>query len=232
MLNTFTDRLATLSSGSAGQALLIAVVTGLLILLGSQGIEIYQAARFAPTVKTVTAIKSSDDTSDYNGTEITDRNLFGDAPANRDQLRQSNLPITSLDVTLRGVFTSSDPRLASAIIQGPDGATRSFKANAQVFGNTRLHAVFNDRIVLTTDGELETLYFPDPAEQRNGGADQSALSQVPVNIQQLVQNNMTQEEIRQAAQQLNSSAMTPEQRKELIRQRLLELRNRARETDQ
>ena len=51
---------------------------------------------------------------------------------------------------------------------------------------------------------------------------------VPNDIKQLVQDNMSLAEIQQASKQLRSSAMTPQQRKELISKRLQDLRNRAR----
>ena len=49
---------------------------------------------------------------------------------------------------------------------------------------------------------------------------------------QLVKETMTAEEIQTTSKQLKSSAMTPEQRQALIRERLQELRNRSRANKQ
>ena len=78
---------------------------------------------------------------------------------------------------------------------------------------------------------LETLYFPErsvdePSARRVDLA--SSVDQLPAGVKRLVQDNMSNEEIRQAATSLSSAEMTPEQRKALIRKRLQDLRNRAR----
>ena len=231
MLSSLRDRVNSIPASTASALATAAVAIVLLVLLGNQSLAIYRAAGFAPHFETVKAVAPHSVNTQYNATDITAQNLFGRSASDPSQLRDSNLPTTDLAVTLRGVFTSSNPRNASAIIERPDGQTRSYQVNSLVFGQTSLHAVFNDRIVLSTNGRLETLRFPEPTQEQSGtgkGTATAALDQVPKTVKDLVQNNMSSEEIQQTARQLSSSAMTPEQRKALIRQRLLELRNRAR----
>ncbi len=230
MLESLRDQLSSLPAERTGQVLTAGVVIVLLVLVGNQCLAIYRAAVYAPAYETATPVTQPATGDGYNATVITRRNLFGASAGGPESLRDSNLPTTSLALTLRGVFTSSSPGQASAIIERPDGATRSFQVNAMVAGNTRLHAVFDDRIVLSTNGELETLYFPDPSERASTSESTDlALSDLPSGIQDRVRDNMSGEEIQRTQRQLNSPALTPEQRKALIRQRLLELRERARE---
>lgn len=209
-------------------AAIIVIVLGWLLL--KQGLAIYQAVSFDPIVETENRVTPTRHTTEYNVSPILERNFFGRFVVNQEMLQQTALPTTNLQVVLRGVFTSSSPRQASAIIERPDGEVRSFRVNSVVFGSTRLHAVFNDRIVLSTNGELETLYFPEPGtESAEPQVAVSDLSQVPQGVRELVENNMSAEEIQQARQELSDSTLTPEQRADLIRKRLMILRDRARE---
>lgn len=91
--------------------------------------------------------------------QITDADLFGHA-ANQN----SNLPETNLQVVLRAVFAASDSKQASAVIETTDGHSEIVKVGASVGGNAVLHEVLDNRVVLSRNGALETLYFPAPQE--------------------------------------------------------------------
>ncbi len=208
---------------------LISVLAGVLLL--KQVWSIYQTSSYQPEItidKRLTAGEAAAQRpkQDYQANSITSSNLFG--VASTQGLDKLNLPTTALQLQLRGAFTSTNQKLASAIIEGPDGQARSFRVDSRVYGNAVLHAVYSDRIVLSRGGELETLYFPDPSQlssETNATIGDASVE----DIKTLVQDTMSTEEIQQASKQLRSSAMTAEQRKELIRKRLLELRNRARQ---
>lgn len=161
--------------------------------------------------------------TDYNTANITGSNLFGN-----NSLQNSNitLPTTDLQLTLRGAFTSTNPKVASALIESPDGKTNSFRVDSKVYGNTVLHSVYNDRVILSLNGELETLYFP--TTETNTTNSQVANQTSNDEVRELVQNNASLTEIASTAQQLQSSTISEEQRRQLIKSRLQELRNRAR----
>lgn len=104
----------------------------------------------------------SSDTFEHNPqtlAQITDADLFGHA-ANQN----SNLPETNLQVVLRAVFAATDPKQASAVIETTDGHSEIVKVGASVGGNAVLHDVLDNRVVLSRNGALETLYFPAPQE--------------------------------------------------------------------
>ena len=225
MLDSINQRLAEVPAQTTGRILLAAVTIGLALLFGKLALSAYHSLSATPQTQPHINRQAGHVQTDYQANDIVGKNLFGRPPQGQEQLSISNLPMTQLAVILRGVFTSTDPKQASAIVELPDGSTRSYSVDAVVYGQTHLHAVFSDRIVLETSGVLETLRFPTPEQQ------QQLVSQQPTadEIKSLVQQTMSAEEIRDAAKQLSSASMTIEQRQQLIRERLLELRKRARE---
>lgn len=230
MLNTLQEKLSSVATETLSKTLgaLLAIV--LVLLIGSQLLSLFQTITFTPITKTVSTVTKHKPANDYNAMDITQLNLFGQSNIDPNQLIHSNLPTTNLAVTLRGVFTSSDPRQASAIIELSDGNTKSYKVGARIYDQTSLHAVFKDRIVLSTNGALATLHFPT-ATERDSTTNTAALADrgIPTSVSNLVKDNMSSSEIQQAAQDLSNPSMTQEQRKLIIRERLLELRQRARE---
>lgn len=91
--------------------------------------------------------------------QITAADLFGHA-ANPN----GTLPQTDLQVTLRAVFAASDPQAASAVIETGDGGTQMVKVGGAIGSAATLQSVFPNRVVLSRNGALETLYFPAPEE--------------------------------------------------------------------
>ncbi|MGK0499965.1 MAG: general secretion pathway protein C [Oceanicoccus sp.] len=214
---------------------LIALV--LLLVIGPQAwqnLELANATLPAESVQTNN--KSTPDNtastslkaSNYRSADIINGHIFGNAGAS---INERNIPTTQLKLLLRGAFTSSTPSQASAIIEGSDGQTRSYKVGSQVYGQAKVHSVFADHVVLDRNGRLETLLFPLPSSA-GSAASSAQLSksdyQLPENVQSLVMDNMSRDEIQQASKQLRDSSLTTEQRKQLIRKRLQELRDRAR----
>ena len=94
-----------------------------------------------------------------NVEQITAADLFGHA-ANEN----TNLPQTDLQVTLRAVFASPDPKIASAVIETGKGNAQVVKVGGAVGAAATLHAVYPDRVVLSRNGALETLKFPPPEQ--------------------------------------------------------------------
>jgi len=98
-----------------------------------------------------------------NGTQqyaeqISAADLFGRAA------NQGNLPETTLQLTLRAVFAARDAQQASAVIETSDGRAQVLKVGANVNGAAVLQEVHANRVVLSRNGVLETLFFPVPQE--------------------------------------------------------------------
>ena len=117
------------------------------------------------------------------------------------------LPKTKLQLILRGAFTANNPQKASAIIEDSSGQTKHVKIGQVIFQNTTLQAVHSDRIVLATNDNLETLYFPESHDS--------------------IEDNESD-----SADQTGSTDNTDQQRQAIIKQRLEELRKKVRRQGQ
>lgn len=171
------------------------IVLFTLAYIASDAYQTFQLSHYEPVVATppISANKSVT-------TSSSAEQLFGQA---QNTSTQAPPPSTKLQLTLRGAFTASDPNNATAIIE-TDKQTRSYRVNTIITGNTKLHAVYSDRVVLSNDGQLETLYFP--VADATAGLAQSIIQQ------------------RSNAVSQHASALSEQQRKAMIKKRLQELR--------
>jgi len=101
------------------------------------------------------------------------------------------------------------------MIEGGDGVTRSYRVNMQVGANTQLHGVFLNHVVLSRSGVLETLTFPSPASTGNSSARSSGNNSVSIDQSQ------------PRGKPVDTASMSAQQRQQLIKTRLQELRNRS-----
>ncbi|KPJ88634.1 MAG: hypothetical protein AMJ53_16565 [Gammaproteobacteria bacterium SG8_11] len=69
-------------------------------------------------------------------------------------------PETLLNLKLRGVFSSQDKELARAIIADAKGEDESYAIGDEVPGGAILNDIFEDRVILERNGQLETLKLP------------------------------------------------------------------------
>ena len=157
----------------------------------------------------------------YNASDITRYALFGTTPVPNNL---ENLPQTRLQLTLRGAFTAVDPANASAIIEGPDQKSRSFRVNGRVYGGATLHAVYADKVVLSHNGQLENLYFPSPAASLTAQTDSLENTAVQRTIVPSSQGGVS-------VPSHATPGLSEEERQKMIRARLQELRDRARNND-
>lgn len=99
--------------------------------------------------------------------QIVAASLFGRAApsANTGPLQQ-----TDLQLTLRGVFTATDPRNASAMLELPDGRAQIVRVGGTVAPGTTLQQVAGNHIVLARNGTQESLYFPTPQASDSAAA--------------------------------------------------------------
>jgi general secretion pathway protein C len=228
VLSRLLDYNSLLENEQAPRYCAIALAVVLVAVLANSIFQSYQTFSHQPLFQ-----KSTTDSpvkrEPYKAQTITGQNLFGQiAAGNKQQLDQLNLPQTRLSLVLRGAFTSSDPKRSSAIIEVPGQKTHSFKVNNTVYGNAKLHAVYRDRIVLSRSGQLETLYFPKPSESTKATSASQTAPNISPDVMDLVRERATLSEVTEVAKQLSSKTMSADQRQQLIRQRLQELRNRTR----
>jgi len=98
--------------------------------------------------------------SKVNPALITDRNFFGLA-SDKPLVDLEKLPETQLELTLRGAFAAAEGQPATAIIEeNKRKVSEAYKVGDPLPGDAKLSAVYPDRIVLSRNGLLETLYFP------------------------------------------------------------------------
>lgn len=139
------------------QWILGACIAVLVWLIGG---ELWQAVRAISYNPPHTAPAATASAEQGNAAEqIAAAALFGKAP----QKSASGEPQQSdLQLTLRGVFTASDPRHASAMLESPDGRMQIVKVGSGLAPDTTLQEVFSNHIVVLRNGVKESLYFPTP----------------------------------------------------------------------
>lgn len=116
--------------------------------------------------------------------DIAAWDLFGSYDESAAQLNVEAAPETRLRLVLLGVFTSRDPQSSSAIIAETGREGEFFRVGDRVQGRTTLASVYEDKVVLDTNGKLETLTFEDisggvPAFTENTAARRDASSKRP-----------------------------------------------------
>ena len=134
---------------------------------------------------------------------VNEAQLFGVASTNPAQ--DTVLPVTHLLWVLQAVFTGSTAEDGSAIILAGEDKAQLFKAKQPMPGGAELSEVHADHVVITRNGNRETLRFP-------------AIRSLPA--QQTAPVTETLEVVSLAKESIDS-------RREIVRQRLEMLRQRA-----
>ncbi len=117
----------------------------------------------------------------YFDRDIAELHLFGTVgqSATGKPAPVRNAPATRLNLTLRGLLATGDPKTSLAIIQNPKKDERHFSIGDSVFGLATLEEIHTDRVILLHNGRYETLHLPEnriaikastrnPGEQRLG----------------------------------------------------------------
>lgn len=160
------------------------------------------------------------------GVNLESLALFGsasgeDAPA---QENTENLPETNLRLLLRGVLAADGEFPGSALIEDDSGSTEAYLVGEALPGNATLRSVHPNRVIIQRSGALENLYFPD-SENRSGlsvRASQRTTSTPPTPAPPT----------QSSAGAINAGTDTDnERRREEIRQRLEQLRERLRDNN-
>ena len=139
-----------------------------LITLLSLGLLI-DAFLYSPTAAVFNKQQSAT-AGPFNSEEISARNFFGLANS-KPELIVDDLPETKLALILRGAFMGSDEKSAGAIIENEETrVANNYYIGESLPGDATLKAIYPDRVVLSRNGILETLYFPDISDNTGIGA--------------------------------------------------------------
>lgn len=89
--------------------------------------------------------------------------LFGEVGAEPlpEVSEETSAPDTRLRLQLLGVTRATKPESSSAIIAPYGGEGDFYRVGSLVQGSTRLAAVYDNRVILDTNGKLETLKFEE-----------------------------------------------------------------------
>ncbi|MGH8260612.1 MAG: type II secretion system protein N, partial [Steroidobacteraceae bacterium] len=159
------DRLASTLRSRAPQAAVwvlalalgvqAAIIVTRLAGAGGQAVLPAQPAAAAPSRQTVDIAA------------ITNAHLFGAAPAAAATGNAANAPQTTMSLVLTGTIAANDPKDGLAILGPNPTAANVYAVGDNVPGGARLHAVYQDRVLLERNGHLESLMLP---RQLAGGA--------------------------------------------------------------
>ncbi|MBR9805051.1 hypothetical protein GYB62_00855 [bacterium] len=188
-------------------------------------LRIVSTLTYTPDVAQRPNAASASPSSQYDSAAIVERHIFGVADKDAPQdIEVEDLPETKLKLTLRGAFTASEKHLASAIIEDDKQKASTYRVGATLPGNAKLRAVYSDRVVLSRNGVLETLYFPtveELAQTRRSSTSSRSTARRATTSTRSPRPSTTP----------NLTEMTSEDRKAAIQKRLEELRARNRERD-
>lgn len=99
---------------------------------------------------------------------IADWHVFGDATAAPVEVpKVVSAPTTRLRLELLGVMAGGDGQVSSAIIAPKGGSGDYYRVGDVVQGRTKLASVHADKVILDTNGKLETLKFDETRNKQN-----------------------------------------------------------------
>lgn len=108
------------------------------------------------------------------------RNLFGNFQATETVVVDQNVPETTLNLELQGIFTADDPEDSTAIVAQRGQSGQLFRIGDRLPGNATLEAVFTSYILIKRGSRTEKLAFDDPSIGQGFAAAGSAGSANPV----------------------------------------------------
>jgi general secretion pathway protein C len=121
---------------------------------------------------------------------ITNAHLFGSAPVAAASGSAANAPRTGMALVLTGTMAANNPKEGLAILGPNPSAVRVYAVGDSVPGGARLHAVYEDRVLLDRSGSIESLMLP---RQVPGGAAPPAARPSPAyaaeRVRQLITEN-------------------------------------------
>ena len=149
----------------------IAVLVGLSVLLGLFCARlVWLIIDPAGAVSETRPLTRFDVPVGQSGIEATDLSILTRANpfAARAQSAGEDIPdapVTSLNLTLKGVRSSDIESLSSAIIITPDNESDVFRPGDEIIERVVLERVLSDRVILNKNGELESLLLDGRQEE-------------------------------------------------------------------
>jgi general secretion pathway protein C len=149
------------------------------VLLASQLAVLTWMILSPPTLKLIEPSRGNNQTSiQQNQQSIADWHIFGNVIVDVvDVPKEVNAPKTRLRLELLGVMAASHAENSSAIIAPKGGAGENYRVGDVVQGRTKLAAVHQDKVILDSNGKLETLKFDLTSKQRIRKSSQPTPSQ-------------------------------------------------------
>lgn len=217
---------------SALTARLPAITTLLITLamigsLGWLGYRFWQQEQSGSRADHQAPVQPADTRQQQPQVPLASLELFGRASPETlsgDQ-NTENLPKTNLKLFLRGVLAGTEEQPGSALIEDDRSHTEVYIIGDELPGNATLRSVFANRIIIERSGKLENLYFPETDDSR--GMELAAVDNQPQDEPPQAQEAGQPAGVRQP--QPATSPEDSEQRRQQIRRRLEELRQRLRD---
>lgn len=94
---------------------------------------------------------------------ISELHLFGEVKAQKESekiTRAVKVPVTRLNLTLKGVIASERPDIAKAIIADSSGHENFYAIGAKIPGGAILEEIYTTHVILNRNNRLETLQLP------------------------------------------------------------------------
>ncbi|MBV9620367.1 MAG: type II secretion system protein GspC [Gammaproteobacteria bacterium] len=89
---------------------------------------------------------------------LTNAHLFGAAPAPKPD--EANAAPTQIPLVLTGIIAGAEPQNGLAILGQTAQSTKVYAVGDNVPGGAKLHSVYNDRVIIDRNGQLESLALP------------------------------------------------------------------------
>lgn len=87
--------------------------------------------------------------------QIPSWHLFGQTPIT--PANEKNIPLSSLNLTLNGIFYQKDKKQSQALITDANGGSKLYKIGDLVPGGVTLYDILPDSVIVESDGQLEKL---------------------------------------------------------------------------
>ncbi len=116
----------------------------------------------ARTSQQFTTIPATQKISRVNHQEIARWHLFGTQSVKQTPAKPKKrvAPKTQLKLILRGIAAQDDKLAGLAIIQQPNKEEKHFKTGDSIFGLAKLEEIHSNRVILSRNGQYETLQLP------------------------------------------------------------------------
>ncbi len=99
--------------------------------------------------------------------EMSALHLFGKFEPPQAPVAPTEIPVTPLNLTLRGVIAADNPASARAIVADQGGKEDYYAINADLPGGAKLKEIRTDRIILTRNNQDEVLRLPRDSAEEN-----------------------------------------------------------------